>query len=62
MTDGLDRMLLWFKLRYRPDFYMKKIFEKDVELKYICHIFVTTKMEAMQQLQFSAAVSDGTCY
>jgi len=39
---------------------MKKIFEKDVELKYIFHIFVTTKMEALQQLQFSAAVSDGT--
>jgi len=34
----------------------------NVELKFLCHVSATAKVEALQQLQFIAAVSDGTCY
>jgi len=43
-------------------FIWRKIFEEYVGLKYICQVSVTTNMEVLQELQFSAAVSDGTCY
>ena len=40
----------------------RKIFWKDFEFKFIYHVSVTAKMEALQELQFSPAVSDGFCY
>jgi hypothetical protein len=61
MSDGLEIMLLWFKLRYRPNFSPEENLLKDDEFKFICHVSSTAKMEALQQLQFIPAVNDGTC-
>jgi len=63
VSVGLEREFWWFKLRYHPDLYLLEDFlKKDVDLAFICHFSVTAKMEALQQLQFSPAVSDGSCY
>jgi len=61
MSDGLERTLLSFNLRYRPDFYLKKIL-KNIELKFSSHVSSTAKMEVLQELQISTAVSAGSCY
>jgi hypothetical protein len=41
---------------------LEDFLKKDVDLAFICHFSVTAKMEALQQLQFSPAVSDGSFY
>ena len=37
-------------------FNWRRIFENDIELEFICHVSVTAKMEALQQLQWVMAL------